>query len=169
MSEAVNESKFNQVLAARKKSKAIRYLFYFIIFVLVVLSIETTIIEDTDWERIGSLGSVIKALARFLPPDFSLFTQLVKPTIETFMIACLTSSTVAKLPRIHLPRSALAINLPGTAVWYLLPGNQRNSTDKPASFMPSMIAAWSPKASRARKPYLEVQVIPFNPLAFWLV
>jgi len=89
MSEAVYESKFKQILAARKKNKAIRYALYCIVFILVISSIQSTIIEDTDWDRIGTIGSVFKALARFFPPDFSLFSQLVKPTIETFMIACL--------------------------------------------------------------------------------
>ena len=89
MSAAVYESKFKQILAARKKNKAIRYMLYCIVFILVIFSIQSTIIEDTDWDRIGTIGSVFKALTRFLPPDFSLFAQLVKPTIETFMIACL--------------------------------------------------------------------------------
>ncbi|MGD9326588.1 MAG: hypothetical protein PVG26_21395, partial [Desulfobacterales bacterium] len=71
MSGAVNTSKFNQILAARKKSKAIRYALYFIVFILVIFSIESTIIKDTDWDRIGTIGSVFKAVARFLPPDFS--------------------------------------------------------------------------------------------------
>ena len=89
MNEAEPGVKFQQILARRKKNKAIRYALYFIVFILVLISIESTIIKDTDWDRIGTIGSIIKALARFLPPDFSLFTQLLKPTIETFMIACL--------------------------------------------------------------------------------
>ena len=89
MNTAVYDKKFKQVLIKRKKNKIIRYCLYGIVFLLVIFSIQTTIIEDTDWERIGTFGSVFKAVARFMPPDFSLFTQLVVPTIETFMIACL--------------------------------------------------------------------------------
>jgi phosphonate transport system permease protein len=89
MNEDVCTSKFDQILYTRKKNKTIRYALYGIVVVLVLFSIESTIIEDTDWARIGTIESVFKALARFLPPDFSLFTQLAKPTIETFMIACL--------------------------------------------------------------------------------
>ncbi len=89
MNEASHNPKFNQILIKRKKNKVVRYLLYFVVFLLVLFSIQSTIIEDTDWERIGTIGSVFKAFARFMPPDFSLFTQLVIPTIETFMIACL--------------------------------------------------------------------------------
>lgn len=83
------ETKFQEILARRKKAKAIRYILYFLAFLLILGSIESTIIEDTDWERIGGIGSVIKALARFLPPDLSLFKHMLGPTVETFMIACL--------------------------------------------------------------------------------
>ena len=89
MNQAAYGAKFQQIIDRRKKHKAIRYALYCIVIILVLVSIESTIIKDTDWDRIGSIGSIFKALARFLPPDFSLFTQLVKPTIETFMIACL--------------------------------------------------------------------------------
>lgn len=83
------EHKLEKILTKRKKYKAIRYGLYVFIFLLVIGSIQTTIIKDTDWEKIGTFGTVVKALARFFPPDFSLFPHLVKPTIETFMIACL--------------------------------------------------------------------------------
>ena len=56
---------------------------------MVVWSIKVTVIEDTDWERIGSLGKVIEAANRFIGIDFSLFPSLIGPTIETLMIACL--------------------------------------------------------------------------------
>jgi phosphonate transport system permease protein len=83
------EHKLEKILKKRKKHKAIRYGLYIFIFLLVIGSIQTTIIKDTDWEKIGTFGTVVKALARFFPPDFSLLPHLVKPTIETFMIACL--------------------------------------------------------------------------------
>lgn len=83
------EHKLEKILTKRKKYKAIRYGLYVFIFLLVIGSIQTTIIKDTDWEKIGTFGTVVKALARFFPPDFSLLPHLVKPTIETFMIACL--------------------------------------------------------------------------------
>jgi len=89
MNERDIETKLDTVLALRKRSKAIRYIFYIILFVLVLYSIKITVIEDTDWERIGGLGMVAKVIGRFLPPDLSVVQYLFKPTVETFMIACL--------------------------------------------------------------------------------
>ena len=89
MNEAEGKTRFENILFRRKKNKAIRYFLYGVVLLLVIFSIESTIIADTDWERIGTIGSVFKALSRFFPPDFSLFGQLLKPALETFMIACL--------------------------------------------------------------------------------
>ncbi len=89
MSSSNLETRLEKILSKRKKYKAVRYSLYLFLFLLVIASVETTIIKDTDWEKIGTLGTVAKALARFFPPDFSLFPHLVEPAIETFMIACL--------------------------------------------------------------------------------
>ena len=96
--------RLEKIVALRKKSKAIRYFFYFILFLLVLYSIKITVIEDTDWERIGGLGTVAKAMGRFLPPDLSVVKYLFKPTVETFMIACLGTmlAVVLSLPVIWL-------------------------------------------------------------------
>lgn len=89
MNSATLESKLDRILARRKKYKVVRYGVYLFLVLMVFGSIQTTIIKDTDWEKIGTLGTVFKALARFFPPDISLFPQLLKPALETFMIACL--------------------------------------------------------------------------------
>ena len=83
------KQQLDTILLRRKKSKAIRYAAYLILFLLILWSVESTVIKDTDWERVGGLASLFKALARFFPPDLSLFKHLLGPTIETFMIACL--------------------------------------------------------------------------------
>ena len=83
------QTSFQQILANRRKSKVRRYALYTLGFLLILWSIESTIIQDTDWERIGGIGSVLKAVAKFMPPDISLFPHLLAPAVETFMIACL--------------------------------------------------------------------------------
>ena len=50
MDTAVYDSKFRQILARRKKNKALRYTLYCVVFILVLVSIESTIIADTDWD-----------------------------------------------------------------------------------------------------------------------
>lgn len=89
MSQLVIEEKTQAVISLRTRRKVIRYGLYILLGILVLWSIESTIIRDTDWERIGGLRSVGQALRRFVPPDVSLITQLLKPTVETFMIASL--------------------------------------------------------------------------------
>ena len=46
-----------------------------------------TIIEDTDWSRIGGRNGVFASISRYLTIDWSLFSELIVPTIETFMMA----------------------------------------------------------------------------------
>ena len=46
-----------------------------------------TIIEDTDWSRIGGRNGVFASISRYLTIDLSLFSELIVPTIETFMMA----------------------------------------------------------------------------------
>ncbi len=80
---------YRQILANRKKSKFTRYCLYTAAFILILWSINSTIIKDTDWDRIGGIASVINAVGKFLPPDVSLIPNLIEPALETFMIACL--------------------------------------------------------------------------------
>jgi phosphonate transport system permease protein len=60
-----------------------------VMMALVLWSVNVTIIEDTDWERMGSLGEVLASAGRFFGIDFSLIPNLFEPAIETFMISCL--------------------------------------------------------------------------------
>jgi phosphonate transport system permease protein len=60
-----------------------------LVALLVLWSIQATIIADTDWERIGSLGQVLDSVGRFLVLDFSLIPHLWEPMLETFMMATL--------------------------------------------------------------------------------
>ena len=83
------DHQFETILSRRTKAKTIRYTAYLILFLLILWSVESTVIKDTDWERIGGLASLFKAVGRFFPPDLTLFKYLAGPTIETFMIACL--------------------------------------------------------------------------------
>ena len=51
--------------------------------------INGTIIEDTDWSRIGGRSGVLASVLRYIQLDFGLLPELIKPTIETFMMACI--------------------------------------------------------------------------------
>ncbi|HSS62882.1 MAG TPA: phosphonate ABC transporter, permease protein PhnE [Gammaproteobacteria bacterium] len=62
---------------------------YVAVLVLVVWSVEATIVADTEWDRIGSASQVIESTLRFFAVDWSILPSLVKPAMETLMIACL--------------------------------------------------------------------------------
>ncbi len=86
---AQQDAIMDQIMVRRKWSRRIMGAFYLFILGLVVWSVQVTVVDDTDWERIGSLGKVLEATNRFIGIDFGLFPSLVGPAIETFMIACL--------------------------------------------------------------------------------
>ena len=77
------------ILEDRRRRQVVHLLIALVVAALVAWSIDVTVIEDTDWERIGSLANVFESMQRFLAIDWELFPSLLKPAIETFMIACL--------------------------------------------------------------------------------
>ncbi len=87
---AISE-KYSNSLAHQIELRRHRQLKLFIIWGGVLLfsawCLSGTIIEDTDWSRIGGRNGVFASLSRYLTIDLSLFSELIVPTIETFMIA----------------------------------------------------------------------------------
>ena len=79
----------DDILVKRNRDKVSHSIFFMVIMALVLWSVNVTIIEDTDWERMGSLGEVLASAGRFIGVDFSLIPNLFEPAIETFMISCL--------------------------------------------------------------------------------
>ena len=79
----------DNILLGRRRQRVVHLFIMLVVAALVAWSIDVTVIEDTDWERIGSLASVLESLQRFVAVDWALFPTLLKPAIETFMIACL--------------------------------------------------------------------------------
>ena len=79
----------DDILVKRNRDKVSHSIFFMLIMALVLWSVNVTIIEDTDWERMGSLGEVLASAGRFFGIDFSLIPNLFEPAIETFMISCL--------------------------------------------------------------------------------
>ncbi len=77
------------ILEQRRRRRLVHLAMGLIVAGLVAWSVDVTIVEDTDWERIGSLANVLESVNRFAGVDWQLFPSLLKPAIETFMIACL--------------------------------------------------------------------------------
>ena len=81
--------KVDDIISLRSRSKVTRGIGVLILIAMVLWSVKVTIIEDTDWERMGSIGQVLTSAGRFMGIDFSLVPNLLVPAIETFMISCL--------------------------------------------------------------------------------
>ena len=81
--------KAEDIIAYRRSKRRRRFFIYAFLSVIVLWSVKVTIIEDTDWERMGSIGKVISSAARFFGVDFNLFPDLLIPSLETLMISFL--------------------------------------------------------------------------------
>lgn len=77
----------DDIVRIRQRRNRARLVFGLVTLVLVMWSIQVTVIDDTDWERIGSVSQIMADVSRFMGIDFQLIPNLLGPTIETFMIA----------------------------------------------------------------------------------
>ena len=79
----------DDILVKRNRDKVSHSIFFMVVMAMALWSVNVTIIEDTDWERMGSLSEVFASAGRFIGIDFSLIPNLLEPAIETFMISFL--------------------------------------------------------------------------------
>lgn len=77
------------IVALRTKKQRMQFGLYVVAFLLIVWSVKATVIDDTDWERIGSFSEILDSVSHFIGIDFALIPTLLGPAVETFMIACL--------------------------------------------------------------------------------
>jgi phosphonate transport system permease protein len=75
------------VIRIRQQRNRARFVLFLITLALVLWSIQVTVVEDTDWERIGSVSQIMADVSRFMGIDFKLIPNLLGPALETFMIA----------------------------------------------------------------------------------
>lgn len=77
------------VFQARRLARLKRWAWLALALLVLAWSLNGTVIEDTDWSRIGGASGVIGAVERFLRLDWRLAGSLVDPAIETLMMATL--------------------------------------------------------------------------------
>jgi len=79
----------DRIIAARTRAKFARSFIYVAVLAMAAFSIKTTIIDDTDWARMGSLANVLETAGEFLGVDWGLVPNLLEPAVETIMVATL--------------------------------------------------------------------------------
>ena len=74
--------KSEEIIIYRQKKRLRNIFIFLILLIMVIWSVDVTIVEDTDWERMGSLSDVLSSAGRFIGIDFSSvsYTHLTLPT-----------------------------------------------------------------------------------------
>ncbi len=79
----------DRIIAARSRTKLMHSAIYLVVLAFVLWSVKTTIVDDTDWARLGSLADVLESISEFVGIDWGLVPNLWEPAIETIMVATL--------------------------------------------------------------------------------
>ena len=59
-----------------------------VVLIFIAWCVQGTIIQDTDWSRVGGRSGVLGSIGRYITLDLGLLPSLLVPTLETFMMAC---------------------------------------------------------------------------------
>lgn len=86
---ALDSALMETTLDLRRRQRLTQLAIWAGIAAIIAWCINSTIIEETDWRRIGGGLGVLAGIARFFVIDFGLVPQLIEPAIETFMMATL--------------------------------------------------------------------------------
>ena len=61
----------DDIVRLRRKKHRLHFGLYLVLIALVLWSIQATIIDDTDWDRIGSLAEIGKSVSHFIGIDYT--------------------------------------------------------------------------------------------------
>jgi len=61
----------------------------FLVLLIALWCFNATIIQDTDWQRMGSATDMLRSVGRYVGVDMVLFPALFEPALETLLIAFL--------------------------------------------------------------------------------
>lgn len=84
------DAEVEKLAAWRTRSRRVRYTIYFLIFALIVWSVEAIVVGDTDWSRI-TWASMLATAKRFIAVDLSILKDLLIPALETVLMATLAT------------------------------------------------------------------------------
>jgi phosphonate transport system permease protein len=108
------QSRTDAVLVSRRRRQLGRVWICAGVAAVLAWCLQSTILADTEWSRLGGGLGVLAGVARFLWLDFSLVPHLLLPAVETFMMAtlgtllgCVLSLPVAWFGAINVTPSRL--------------------------------------------------------------
>ena len=86
------QNKKDSIILKKKEAFLLRYLrrvWYPLFLIFTVWFTYDLLWTGTDWSRMAHPKQALETILRFFPPNLSFILTLLKPTIETFMIAVL--------------------------------------------------------------------------------
>lgn len=83
------QPRIDEFVARRFKGRLNGALIFAVILLLTLGCLKTTVVDDTDWDRMGSLSEIMAAVGEFMAVDWTLFGQLWEPALSTVMVATL--------------------------------------------------------------------------------
>jgi phosphonate transport system permease protein len=86
---AAASASLDRYMAARGRARHRRSLIYLAMAAAAIWCLNDTVIADTDWERIGSVGAILSSIGEFVGIDWGLVPNLWQPALETIMVATL--------------------------------------------------------------------------------
>lgn len=82
-------ARLEEYVATRQKGRLRSVLIFSVVMVLALASLKTTVVDDTDWDRMGSFSEIMSTVGEFLLVDWALMGNLWEPALSTVMVATL--------------------------------------------------------------------------------
>ena len=83
------DDRVTSIISNRLNRRLKRSVIYVAVLLLVLVSLKTTVVDDTDWERLGSFSDILVSIGEFMHVDWSLVPNLWEPALETILVATL--------------------------------------------------------------------------------
>lgn len=88
-SSSNHQDTLNLLLSGARRRRLRDLILFVVMIFLLFWYTKGLYLEETDWQRIGSLREIFNTFLEYFPPDVTILPNLIVPTTETLMIAFL--------------------------------------------------------------------------------